>query len=60
MTSMQLVRLDELPEAPWVTEMRRHFAEHGYYRQEDLERLLGKPGQSAVIDPETGKIVLRG
>ena len=39
----------DLPEAPWITEMRRHFAEHGFYRTEDLHRLLEKPGQSVVI-----------
>ena len=47
-----------IPEAPWVTDMRRHFAEHGFYRRDDLDRLLGKPWQSgAIVD---GKVVLRG
>jgi hypothetical protein len=49
----------KLAEAPWVTAMREHFAEHGFYRREDLERLLGKPGQSARIGSD-GKAVLHG
>lgn len=55
----RLPALVDLPEAPWVAEMRQHFAEHGFYRQSDLERLLGKPCQSVGID-ENGKAVLRG
>lgn len=45
-------------EAPWVTDMRRHFAEHGFYRQSDLNRLLGEPGTSAALD-KNGNLVLR-
>jgi hypothetical protein len=33
--------------ATWVDGMRRHFQQTGYYRAEDLERLLGDPRQSA-------------
>jgi hypothetical protein len=32
--------------APWVCDMQRHYAEHGFYRAGDLDRLLGQPGDS--------------
>lgn len=55
----QAVReLIALPVSARAAKMRQHFAEHGFYRPEDLEWLLSKPGQSAVI--ENGKAVLRG
>lgn len=31
----------QFKEAAWITDMRRFFAEHGYYRPADLLRLLG-------------------
>jgi hypothetical protein len=30
-----------LPE--WVSKMREHFREHGFYRPEDMDRVLGSP-----------------
>ncbi len=27
----------------WVADMHRYYAEHGYYRAADLDRLLGPP-----------------
>jgi hypothetical protein len=33
--------------ATWVNGMRQHFQRTGYYRAEDLERLLGNPRESA-------------
>jgi hypothetical protein len=45
------------PEASWVTEMREHFHRYGFYRREDVERLLGKPGDCAVLDAN-GNVVL--
>jgi len=30
--------------APWVSEMHRHFGTHGHFRATDLNRLLGNPG----------------
>lgn len=27
----------------WVQEMHEHFREHGFYRAEDLQRVLGDP-----------------
>lgn len=47
-----------MQEAQWVTDMRGHFAQHGFYRQSDLDRLLGKPWDSAVVGSD-GKLVLR-
>jgi hypothetical protein len=52
------------PEAQWVTDMRRYFAEHGCYRQSDLQRLLGNPWDrvafdkngNAVLTPPSGSI----
>lgn len=54
-----LLPLSQIPEAQWVTDLRDHFAKHGFYRPADLERVVGKPGQSAGFDAD-GKVVLRG
>jgi len=27
----------------WVSKMQQHFREHGFYRPEDLDRVLGSP-----------------
>jgi hypothetical protein len=35
--------------ATWVSGMRQHFQQTGYYRTEDLDRLLGDPRQSVEI-----------
>jgi len=37
-----------VPPAPsvWLQEMQTHFQQHGFYRAEDLYRLLGHPGRS--------------
>jgi hypothetical protein len=34
------------PEAEWAQKMKAFFAEHGYYRPEDLLRLLGDPNRA--------------
>ena len=44
-------RLAEIPEAPWVREMREHYNREGYYRPEDLRRLLGDPCTGVEIGP---------
>jgi len=36
-------------QAPWVTHMVQHFQATGYYRAEDLERLLGDPRESVEV-----------
>ena len=45
-------------EAPWVSDMRAHFAQHGYYPRDDLARLLGNPGDAAAIGPD-GHVFLK-
>lgn len=50
--------IGKIPEADWVKDMRAHFAAHGFYRQDDLDRLLGKPWQSAALDA-SGNIILK-
>jgi hypothetical protein len=42
-------RLAKLPEAEWVTQMRRHYAQTGAYKPQDLRRLLGDPNQRAEM-----------
>jgi hypothetical protein len=39
----------EQKSASWVAGMRSHFQQTGYYRVEDLERLLGDPRQSFEV-----------
>ena len=51
--------LQDIPISPRAVAMREHFVEHGFYRQSDLEWLLGRPGQSVSIGRD-GKAVLRG
>lgn len=36
-------------EPAWVTDMHEHYRECGYYRTEDLERVLGDPRDSVAI-----------
>jgi hypothetical protein len=38
--------------APWVAQMVQHFQTTGYYRAEDLERLLGDPRDSVQATAE--------
>jgi hypothetical protein len=39
-------------------EMREHFQRHGFYRREDLNRLLGNPGDSVQVT-HNGEVVYR-
>jgi hypothetical protein len=39
--------------AQWVQEMQEHFRRTGYYRAEDLQRLLGDPRSHVEIHPST-------
>lgn len=48
-----------LPEAPWIADMRQHFAEHGYYRESDLARLLGNPWDSVTVDENRNAVLKR-
>jgi hypothetical protein len=42
-------QLRNLPPPAWIEEMRRFFQEHGYYRPEDLRRLLGDPTKGVTV-----------
>lgn len=37
------------PLPQWVEEMHRYFRENGFYRTEDLQRVLGDPRESVHI-----------
>ncbi|MDD5191835.1 MAG: hypothetical protein PHH54_04135 [Candidatus Nanoarchaeia archaeon] len=41
-----------LKEADWVREMREFYNENGFYRTEDLNRLLGDPIRGVTISEE--------
>ena len=53
--------MQRLPAAPWVTEMIEFYNIHGYYRAEDLRKLLGDPcrGVSASTFEEEFKRKLK-
>lgn len=42
-------KLRQLPPADWVREMQEHFQSTGYYRPEDLRRLLGDPNRAVEV-----------
>ncbi|HEY6000545.1 MAG TPA: hypothetical protein VI078_14765 [bacterium] len=44
-------KLEALPVAPWVIEMREYYFENGKYRSEDIQRLMGDP----CVGHEAGK-----
>ncbi|HEV8621126.1 MAG TPA: hypothetical protein VGQ79_08900 [Nitrospiraceae bacterium] len=33
----------------WVQDMHKHFGENGFYRAEDLQRVLGDPRESVQV-----------
>jgi len=33
----------------WVSEMHEHFRQHGFYRAEDLQRVLGDPRECVEV-----------
>ena len=39
--------------AGWVAEMHKYFREHGAYRSEDMQRVLGDPRKSVGIPTST-------
>jgi len=44
----------ERPSPPqWVQEMHTHFTENGFYRAEDLERVLGDPRECVHVQAST-------
>ena len=44
--------LANLKEADWVREMREYHGEHGKYRAEDLDKLLGSPTDSVSLSSD--------
>lgn len=44
----------KMPIPQWLKDMHEHYNEHGFYRPEDLERVLGDPtkGVSIPLDNE--------
>lgn len=45
--SEQQAKLWDIPPADWVLEMQDHYRRTGWYRPEDLRRLLGDPTRYA-------------
>lgn len=41
------------PSPKWVEKMHEHFREKGFFRAEDLQRLLGDPGQHVAVQAST-------
>lgn len=37
----------------WLEDMHKHFGENGFYRSEDLQRVLGDPCESVQISAAT-------
>jgi hypothetical protein len=40
---------EQLKDADWVSKMREHFAQSGFFRPEDVARVLGDPLQHADV-----------
>ncbi len=49
--------LDDLPEADWIHDMRKHFAETGSYRPEDLIRLLGDIREGVTVGEDVDETI---
>ena len=41
--------LSQMPASEWVTDMHSHFRANGYYRGEDIQRVLGDPRECVQI-----------
>ncbi len=41
-----LAQLNQLEPPTWISEMRKHYAQHGTFRPEDIARLLGDRSRS--------------
>jgi len=47
-------------EAPWLHEMREHFATTGHYRAQDVRRVLGNPWDRVeVANKDDGPLMSR-
>lgn len=40
---------EKSPPPQWVQEMHNYFRENGFYRTEDLQRVLGDPRESVTV-----------
>lgn len=49
--------LRDMPLADWVIEMRGHYDEYGFYRAEDLRRVLGEQTRGVSV-PRCGEDVV--
>jgi len=47
-----LRRLEESGPPPWIREMHEHFRQKGFYRPEDLRRVLGDPTDRLELRPD--------
>ena len=47
-------RLASIPEPAWIREMRAYYREHGHYRPEHLDRLLGDLTRAVEVGPRPG------
>jgi hypothetical protein len=52
-----LRRLEQSEPPQWVREMREHFHQTGYYRPEDLYRVLGDPTDRVELRPDGPHVV---
>lgn len=49
-------KLQEIPQADWVSKMIDHYQRTGTYRPQDLLRLLGDPNRPVEIGPGTTQL----
>jgi len=50
-------RLDQIGPPDWVREMREHFHRTGFYRPEDLRRLLGDATEPVELRQEEPHVI---
>ena len=50
--------IERLSPPQWVQEMHKHFRENGFYRAEDLQRVLGDPRECVQVQASTDLIQL--
>jgi hypothetical protein len=54
-----IVQLIQTEPRDWIKEMYLHFAQHGWYRFEDLRRGVGDPSEAIEVDPGTLQKVIQ-
>ena len=50
--------IESLSPPQWVQEMHKYFRENGFYRAEDLQRVLGDPRECVHVQASTDLIQL--